>query len=86
MNSKSMKRWQARKVLQVLSPMRGYLHRLKTRMEKVGFLPGDPLFRCVERADNAMLELCMTLHYMTCDGGMGLNQENPDRDHEANSQ
>jgi hypothetical protein len=74
MNSKAIKRWQAKRILDVLRPTRGYLHQLKCRMEKVGFLPGDPLFRCVERADSSMLELCMALHYMTCEGGMGFNQ------------
>jgi hypothetical protein len=77
MDSKSMKRWQAKKILDVLRPTRGYLHRLKCRMEKVGFVKGDPLLKCVERADTAMLELCMTLHYMTCDGGMGSTKGAP---------
>jgi hypothetical protein len=81
-----MKRWQAKKILDVLSPTRGYLHRLKCRMEKVGFLPGDPLFRCVE-PDNAMIELCMALHYMTCDGASGLNQgqSNNSKDDDGNN-
>jgi hypothetical protein len=81
MDSKSMKRWQARKILDVVRPARGYLHRLRSRMEKVGFLPGDPLFQCVAQADNAMLRLCMALHYMTTDGGMGFN-EGQDKDGE----
>src|SRR5262245_59953269 len=36
-------------------------------------VPTDLLFECVKRKA-AMHELLVTLHYMSCDGGMGLNQ------------
>jgi hypothetical protein len=69
MKTKDVKRWQARKIHDALLPARGYLHELRERMTRVGFLDGDPLFECVKRADDAMHELVMALHYLSHDGG-----------------
>ena len=50
-------------------PMAAYLHRLQARMDAVGFVPGDKLYRCVSEALNAMHTLFVELHYMATDAG-----------------
>ena len=49
----------------------GWMIRVRERMEKVGFLPSDRLFRLANDAENAMRDLCMALHYTSCEGGVG---------------
>src|SRR5262249_8197849 len=46
-----------------------YLYRLKSRMEKVGFKPDDPLFVKVKAAYDAVFDLSIELHwrYKSCD-------------------
>jgi hypothetical protein len=68
-----IKRAHAEKVHQYLGPTVGYLHRLRERMEKVGFVPSDRLYERVTEAYNAMHALSMHLHYISCEGtGMTL--------------
>lgn len=45
-----------------IAPKLGYLHELRSRMDKVGFIPDDKLRRLVEDAYNAMLALRMHVH------------------------
>jgi len=40
-------------------------------LEKVGFLPSDPLYVRVRLAYDAMHSLCMDLHYRSCKSGVG---------------
>ena len=49
----------------------GYLVRLRERMQQVGFLHTDRLFQFARDAEFAMRDLCMALHYASCDGGIG---------------
>ena len=56
----------ARTVAEKLRPMLGYLNRLHRRMEKVGFLAGDPALKFVAKARDAMHELTIDLHYQSC--------------------
>ena len=49
----------------------GYLVRLRERMQQVGFIHTDRLFRLVVDAEHAMRDLCMALHYVSCEGGVG---------------
>ena len=51
--------------------MLGYLVRLRQRMEKVGFLPGDPLYRLVREAEDKVHHLSVELHYRSCGGRVG---------------
>jgi hypothetical protein len=46
----------------------GFLHRLRDRMLKVGFLPDDPLFLRVCQAYDSLHRLFIDLHYLSCDG------------------
>jgi hypothetical protein len=51
--------------------MLGYLNRLKHRMRRTGFPPDDPLLATVCRAENAMHELHVQIHYLTCGDSVG---------------
>jgi hypothetical protein len=44
-------------------------------MEKVGFVPGDKLFQLVCTARDAMQNLSVEVHYLSCQGGVGKPQE-----------
>jgi hypothetical protein len=48
-----------------------YLLRLRTRMEKTGFKPDDPVYRLVCQAYDAMHRLSIDLHYRSCKSGVG---------------
>ena len=49
----------------------GYLFRLRARMEKAGFPPGDKLFRLTDSAYDALHSLSVELHYLSCPSGVG---------------
>ncbi len=71
MNRESLQPWQADRLFQSLYPGMNYLSRLKRRMEQVGFLPDDPLYRHVAAACEAMFNLRVELHYLSCRSGVG---------------
>ena len=71
MDADTLRPWQAMRMLDVLRPTLGYLSRLQSRMEKVGFLPTDPLYVGVRLEYDAMHSLCMDLHYRSCQSGVG---------------
>jgi hypothetical protein len=68
MNRDDIKRWQAAKIAKSLSPSLSYLFRLRERMEKAGFVPGDPYFKLVVAAYDATHTLWVHTHYLSCDG------------------
>ncbi len=68
MNSGALERWQIAKLQKSVAPMLRYLYKLKDRMQRVGFLPQDPLYQSVERAYNSVHSLSVKLHYLGCDG------------------
>jgi hypothetical protein len=68
MDSGTIERWQAAKLLKTLRPMLGYLYRLRERMDKVGFISSDPLYRRVCRAYDSLHALTVELHYLSCKG------------------
>lgn len=70
MDSQHVQRWQAEQLLESLRPALQYLHRLKGRMEKVGFVPGDPLYDRVVKAHQEMQALFTEVHYLTCEHGV----------------
>jgi hypothetical protein len=47
--------------------MNAWLYELHRRMEQRGFPGNDELYRLVVKTHNAMSELRMLLHYMSCD-------------------
>jgi hypothetical protein len=40
-------------------------------MEKVGFLPDEPVFMLVSKAQDVVQHLTVTLHYHSCKSGVG---------------
>ena len=62
----NLTREQAAAVAKSVGPMLGYLDRLRQRMEKVGFLPGDPLYVLVREAEDKIHHLSVELHYRSC--------------------
>jgi hypothetical protein len=60
-----------------LGPTIGYLVRLRERMGKVGFVPGDRLYDLAMKAEHVMRELGMELHDLSCAGGVGRAPETP---------
>jgi hypothetical protein len=65
---------QAKRMHDALAPTLGYLTRLRQRMEQVGFIPADPLYRNVCKVHDAMHGLLTRLHYLTCKSGVGMNE------------
>jgi hypothetical protein len=54
-----------------LRPALGYLHRMRQRMGRRGFLPNDELLKLTVSAYNAIHSLTVELHYMSCESGVG---------------
>ena len=48
--------------------MLGYLNRLIERMNRVGFLPDDPLMKLATEARDKVHSLWVDLHYRSCAG------------------
>jgi hypothetical protein len=71
MRSDDLTREQARALKNKLTPMLGYLNRLKKRMARRGFLPNDPLLVDVCRAEDAMHRLHVAVHYLGCSNIVG---------------
>ncbi len=71
MDSDKLTTAQARLLSQALFPHVNYLFRLKTRMERAGFPPRDPLYVLVCDAYDAMHRLSVEIHYLSCEGGVG---------------
>jgi hypothetical protein len=51
-----------------LVPTLRYLNRLCERLNARSFSPEDRLYRAAFKAQTAIMELVMVLHYLTCDG------------------
>jgi hypothetical protein len=62
---------QAERLKQSVRPMLGYLGRLKKRMEKRRFPNDDRLFLTVLKAYDAIHELNVHVHYLSCESGVG---------------
>jgi hypothetical protein len=68
MNADDLKKDQARKLFEQVSPILTYLVKLERRMERRKFPPDDELAILVSRARRAIYELRQNLHYLSCDG------------------
>jgi hypothetical protein len=68
MNSNQLSREQGRTMQTALLPTLRYLNRLCERLNARRFPPDDRLYRAAFKAQAAMGELVMVLHYLTCDG------------------
>ena len=66
--------WQARQVWNSLGPTMRYLGRLRMRMDKTGRHQGK-LYDLVCKAQNAVFELSVELHFMGCEHGVYRERE-----------
>jgi hypothetical protein len=62
---------QAERLKQSVRPILSYLNRLKKRMEKRRFPNDDRLFLTVLKAYDAIHELNVHVHYLSCESGVG---------------
>jgi hypothetical protein len=62
---------QAESLVRQIRPMLGYLNRLVKRMNKRRFPSDDPLFRSALTAYDAIHELHVHAHYLSCSSGAG---------------
>ena len=68
MKSTDLSKQQAQKMHSALAPTLGYLSRLVLRLEAKTFPADDRMYVAALKAQAAMGELVMTLHYLTCSG------------------
>jgi putative SOS response-associated peptidase YedK len=68
MNSDDIQKWQAAKIRDALYKPTNDMARLRRRMEKRGFPPADPFYQSVSKAYDAMVDLGMKAHYLSCNG------------------
>jgi len=76
MDSDELTARQAESMRNALIPHVRYLYKLQTRMEKTGFPASDELFQATRRAYDAVQDLCMKLHYLSCKSGVGTKTRN----------
>jgi len=68
MNSTDLTKAQAAKVHAAMASTVGYLSRLVRRLDAQNFPPDDRLYVAAHKAQAAMSELVMCLHYFGCSG------------------
>jgi hypothetical protein len=66
MRSDDLTKEQARAIKEKIGPMLGYLNKLAKRMNQRRFPPDDRLMEAVGKAAQAMHELNVTVHYLSC--------------------
>ena len=71
MNADDLAADQCRKMRETLFPLANYVIRLRKRMERRGFPPGDPLYRLVAQTQENLQALTMELHYRSVGTGVG---------------
>ena len=71
MDSNDPRRHQAAALGRGIRRSLNYFSRLRTRMERTDFPPGDPLFQLVDRVYNAVHHLSVHVHYLSCGSGVG---------------
>lgn len=65
-DSRTLSASQAGRLKESLGPQLRYPSRLLNRMEKIGFLSGDPLYERVKKKYDATHDLHVHLHYLGC--------------------
>ena len=66
-----LSREQAEALREKIGPWVNYIVRVRERMTKVGFTLTDPLYQSVMKAEHALREVWIKLHYMSCASGVG---------------
>jgi hypothetical protein len=62
---------QAARLKDALGRRLNYLNRLVARMNRLGFPPDDRLMAAAQRARNALQDLHVEAHYLSCRHGVG---------------
>jgi hypothetical protein len=78
MDSQDITPAQAAAIGKIIGQHLRYLGKLQRRMNQVGFLPADPLFRDVAEAYDAIHKLNVSLHYLSCSSGVGRSPRKPE--------
>lgn len=74
MNSDDLTTTQAKRLALKTNPMQGYLFKLWRRLERRGFPIDDPLYLKVKASYEALHQLNVELHYMSCSSGVGWSE------------
>lgn len=77
MDSSRIQHHAARQLCSQLRRPLGYLGRLRRRMEVLGFPPTDPLYLDTRRAQEALQDLHVRAHYLSCPQGVGIRPTEP---------
>jgi hypothetical protein len=56
---------------EALFPTANLLNRLERRMSRLGFPVNDPLYLLVVKAQSAIQDLYVHVHYLSCSSGVG---------------
>jgi hypothetical protein len=72
--ARTLTREQARELGKAFFPHLNFFFRLKRGMERVGFLPEDPLYQLLAKAYDAAQALSVELHYRSCGHGVGRSE------------
>ena len=73
MKSTDLQKWQIARIQESVAKGMKYLSKLRGRMDQT-FLPADDLFVKVRAAHDAMHDLCVELHYLSCSRGVGRSE------------
>ena len=79
MDSHKLKKWQIVQMHEALRPAAQYLARMLERMDRTRFPHDDLLRKRATDAQTAMQHLCMELHYLSCDSGVGRLAREPEK-------
>ncbi len=71
MNSRDLTPAQANAIDERLAPYLRYLGRMRRRMDARGFPHTDELLLAAEKAYSTARDLSITLHYLSCESGVG---------------
>lgn len=69
MDNRDIRPEQAREIHETLMPTLGYLNKLLQRMDQRGFPDEDPYCKSAIAARDALHDLCVKTHLMSCVGG-----------------
>jgi hypothetical protein len=62
-----------------IRPMLHFLYKCRRRLDALGFDAKGPIYQVIDKAYSALHDLHVTLHYESCDGGVGTPGNEPKR-------
>ena len=60
-----------------IRPMLHFLHRCRQRLDALGFDQRGAIYQAIDKAYGAVFDLHTTLHYASCDRGVGKSSDEP---------